>query len=81
MSVILQDKPVTRQEHLEWCKKRAMEAMTDGNMAAGWASFLQDMDQHPETKNHVFLETGSIMVFGGQISTLEEMKKHINGFG
>lgn len=81
MSVILHDKPVTRQEHLEWCKKRAMEAMTDGNIASGWASFLQDMADHPETKDHISLRMGNEMVFGGQINTLEEMKKYINGFG
>lgn len=80
MSVILNEKSKTRVEHLAWCKKRAMEAMTDGNMAAGWASFVQDMAEHPETQDHVFLEKGTLMVFGGQISTLEEMKKYINDF-
>lgn len=80
MSEAVNGNSLSRKDHLEWCKKRAKEAMQGGNYAAGWASFVQDMAEHPETRDHVFLATGNQLVFGGKITSVSEMEKHIDGY-
>ena len=42
---------MTRQEHLEWCKKRAMEYVERGELLNGVTSMMSDLDKHPETKD------------------------------
>jgi hypothetical protein len=39
----------TREEHLAWCKKRALEYLPDAPTEA-FTSFASDMRKHPETK-------------------------------
>ncbi len=47
---------MTRQEHLDWCKKRALEYLDRGNVMEAIASMMSDMEKHPETKsNNPFL--------------------------
>jgi hypothetical protein len=41
---------MTRDEHLEWCKKRALEYLDRGDIQNAVTSMLYDMDKHPETK-------------------------------
>jgi hypothetical protein len=71
---------MNRQEHLDWCKQRALEYVTLGNLPAAWTSFTSDMGKHEETRNHSALELGSIMLFGGQLNTQAKMCEFINGF-
>lgn len=40
---------MTRSEHLQWCKDRALELINKGHIAEGMASFTSDMGKHPET--------------------------------
>lgn len=40
----------TAEEHLAWCKKRALEYLDAGELANAFTSMLSDMDKHPETK-------------------------------
>ena len=70
-----------RAEHLQWCKDRAIEILdTDGDIAQAYASFGSDMSKHPETQNHGAIQLGVMMMFDGQLNTIEEMRKFINGF-
>jgi hypothetical protein len=41
---------MTREEHLEWCKKRAMEYVETGDTQQAVASMLSDLGKHPGTK-------------------------------
>lgn len=41
---------VTRDEHLKWCKDRAMEYVRRGELLEGVTSMMSDMDKNPETK-------------------------------
>lgn len=70
----------TRSEHLQWCKDRAMEYIKAGNAAQAMASMMSDLDKHPETKNHVAIQLGAMMMFGGMLSDLRETERFIQGF-
>ncbi len=41
---------MTREKHLEWCKKRAREYLDQGDVANGIRSMLSDLNKHDETK-------------------------------
>ena len=71
---------VTREEHLEYCKKRALEYLDVGDIAQAGASFGSDMSKHPETRDHSALPLMFKMQFSGLLNTVEEMRKFINGF-
>jgi len=72
---------MTRAEHLQWSKDRAIEILDkEDDVAQAYASFASDMSKHEETQNHSALQLGVMMMFGGQLSTIEEMRKFINGF-
>jgi hypothetical protein len=70
----------TRQEHLEWCKKRALEYVEQGDVNNAYASMCSDLEKHPETKGHGAIQLEMMMLMSGQLSTNEAMKKFINGF-
>lgn len=41
---------MTREEHLSWCKARAMKYVAAGDYQNAVTSMLSDMDKHEETK-------------------------------
>jgi len=69
-----------RQEHLEWCKKRALEYVDIGDTSQAFASMLSDLRKHPETENHPAMKMGAQMIFAGLLTTPQEMRVFINGF-
>ena len=72
---------MTRAEHLQWCKDRALEILDrNGDIGEAYASFCGDMAKHPETQNHSAIGLGLIMMMSGFNNTIEEMRKFINGF-
>jgi hypothetical protein len=71
---------MTRSEHLQWCKNRALEYCDSGDLPQAWASMASDMRKHEETRNHSAIELGTMMMLGGHLNTAEEMRKFINGF-
>ena len=42
----------TREEHLEWAKKRAMEYLDQGDLQNAVVSMGSDLSKHPETTIH-----------------------------
>ena len=72
---------MTRAEHLQWCKDRAIEILdTKGDVGEAYASFCSDMSKHPETENHLAIQLGMMLLLGGHNQSVGEMKKFINGF-
>lgn len=71
---------MTREEHLAWCKQRALEYVDSGDTTNAWASMASDLSKHPETENHAAIQLGMMMLMGGQLATTAEMRKFINGF-
>lgn len=41
---------MTRQEHLDWCKKRAHEYLARRDVASAVGSMLSDLNKHEETR-------------------------------
>ena len=71
---------MTRQEHLDWAKRRALEYVDRGDLDEAFASMLSDLRKHPELENHAGATLGVMLHFGGQLSTREDMRKFIEGF-
>ena len=70
---------MTRQEHLDWCKKRAHEYLNRGDIANAVTSMLSDMNKHPETE----LKTPTLSMLGMlaiQSGDRNEARRFIDGF-
>jgi len=71
---------MTRTEHLQWCKDRAIEYVDAGDLNQAYTSMASDLGKHPETSHHTGIELGFMLMFAGQLSTPGEMRKFILGF-
>lgn len=71
---------MTRSEHIEWCKQRALEYVDMDDMGQAWASMASDLGKHPETANHSAIELGMMMLMAGHLSSQDKMRKFILGF-
>ena len=43
---------MTRDEHLAWCKRRALEYLDRSDVTNAVTSMLSDLEKHSETKNN-----------------------------
>lgn len=70
---------MTRQEHLEWCKKRALEYLDKGDVTNAVASMMSDLSKHPETetKNPFLNQLGLMAAASGDV---REARRFITGF-
>ena len=71
---------MTREEHLDWCKRRAIEYCDAGDPKQAFTSMCSDLRTHPELERHSAMELGMMLLMGGHLSTVEEMRKFILGF-
>lgn len=71
---------MTRQSHLEWCKKRALEYVDVDDLNGAYASMISDLSKHSETEKHVGRELGMTLLMNGKLNTAEEMRNFIEGF-
>ncbi len=71
---------MNRSEHLEFCKKRALEYVDAGDIQQAFSSMASDLDKHDETRGHAGALLGCQMLLAGQLETPGEMRKFINGF-
>ena len=71
---------MTRNEHLDWCKKRALEYIDSGDLNEAYASMASDLGKHPETEGHIAIGLGLQMLMAGHLSTDDKMRKFILGF-
>lgn len=69
-----------REEHLQWCKDRALEYVEQNDLTQAFNSFMSDMGKHNETSDHIALPLGIMLLVGSKLSTQHEMKDWINGF-
>lgn len=70
---------MTRDEHLAWAKKRALEYV-DRDPAGAMASMVSDLRKHPELANHSAIEIGGMMMLSGFLSSPHEARRFIEGF-
>ena len=71
---------MTRAEHLAWAKERALEYVDAGDLNNAFASMCSDLRKHPDTKDHVGAGLGMMLLLGGRLSTVREMREFIDGF-
>lgn len=73
---------MTRAEHLQWAKTRALEYVTAGDLSQAFASFAADLGKHQELDGARKLnaEMGIALLAAGLLSTPSKMREWINGF-
>ena len=72
---------MTRDEHLAWAKKRALEYLDAGDVREGFTSMLSDLKKHDELKDHKGGEIGVMfMMLPGWIDNPVEVRRWIVGF-
>lgn len=54
----------TREEHLKWCKDRALRYLEDGDLTNAVASMGSDLSKHSET--HQLVSNPYLMLLGMQ---------------
>mgnify|MGYP001582552379 FL=1 len=72
---------MTREEHLQLCKNRAMEYVKVGDLNQAVTSMLSDLSKHPETEassQGVCAQLGIFELMHGP--TTEKIKRFIEGF-
>ena len=70
----------SRAEHLEFCKKRALEYVDAGDTQQALASMTSDLGKHEGTRDHPAAGLGLQMMMIGSLDTPAEMRKWIEGF-
>lgn len=70
----------TREEHLNWCKQRALEYVEKGEIADAFMSMVSDLGKHEETKGHIAIQLGGMLLATNNLSTAYQMKNFIEGF-
>jgi len=72
---------MTRQKHLAWCKKRAMEYVDAGDYHSAVTSMLSDLGKHPETEassSGLLAQLGMMELMRGP--TRDSITRYIQGF-
>lgn len=70
---------MTRKEHVEWSKKRALELCDKNQPLIALSSVFSDLTKHEETKKHACIELGSMLMIAGHLSTLDDVRNFIEG--
>jgi hypothetical protein len=71
---------MNRNEHLDWCKKRAIAYIDAGDLNGAFTSMISDLGKHSETASHAGIELGAGMLFSGIMLTEDLMRKYIEDF-
>lgn len=71
---------MTREEHLQWCKNRALEYVDANDLNNALTSMLSDLSKHSETRDHPAMQLSIMLKMNGHLDTPYEMQEFINGF-
>jgi len=71
---------MTRAEHMEFCKKRALEYIKYNDLDGAFQSMMSDLIKHDETRTHPGMMMGMQLKMGGMLNTSAQMKKFIEDF-
>lgn len=70
----------TREQHLAWCKERALAYRDRGDTMNALTSMFSDLDKHKETAGHIGIALGLQMMVAGLIEDPPEARRFIEGF-
>lgn len=72
---------MTREEHLLWAKKRALEYWVRGDYMQAVTSLMSDLSKHEELKNHTGLKIGTMWFLAPAMHQDRDfVKRFIDGF-
>ena len=71
---------MNREEHLKWCKDRAMEYVKHGDLQNAVTSMLSDMGKHEDTRDHPALQLMAMLMSTGHLENRKEVEDFILGF-
>ena len=71
---------MTRAEHLQWAKDRALQYADAGDLSGAVASITSDLNKHPDTAGHAGSELMMMLALGGHMNTPAEIRNFIEGF-
>lgn len=71
---------MTRSEHLQWCKERALKYLEEGDITGAFSSMMSDIRKHSDTDSHYGIQIGMMLMMAGKLSSIGAMEKFINGF-
>lgn len=72
---------MTGDEHMDWCKRRALEYLDAGDSRQAFTSMMSDLQKHEETRNHIGCQIGAgFMLLPGWIDNIPEVRRWIVGF-
>jgi len=69
---------MTRDEHIAWCKQRALEYLDIGDTHNAVASMLSNLTKHDETREVVFGPLATVCIMAA--SNPAETRRFIEGF-
>jgi hypothetical protein len=67
----------TKEDHIAWMKKRAIELVQANNLVGALNSISSDLQKHPQTIGHPAVELGTQLYISGNLETPEKMIKFI----
>jgi len=70
---------MTRAEHLQWAKARALEYVEAGDLPGACASFFSDLNKHPEIDPSAAQVVYGIEVLTGGMNTPGKVRHFIEG--
>lgn len=65
---------------MEWCKKRALEYVDQGDARNAVTSMLSDLGKHDDTRDHLGITLGMGLLMSGNLNSLPEVRNWIVGF-
>lgn len=73
---------MTRDEHLQWAKTRALEYLDAGDLQQAFTSLTSDLGKHDELAGALEIqrELGWPQYFAGHLNTPARMRDWIEGF-
>jgi len=69
---------MTRQEHLDCAKKRALEYCDRGELQHALDSLISDVGKHPEMRDFSWAESAIAKWMEGRLDTQKKMREFIN---
>ena len=73
---------MTRDEHLEWSKKRALAYLDapQPDVMNALTSMMSDVSKHPEMTNHPGIQLCVGLMMIGNLRTVAEARRFIEGY-
>lgn len=76
----MSEENTTRDEHLDWCKSRALAYVDGGDLRQAFASMASDLAKHSATAGHSGIVLGFGLMFHGHLDTPALMREFIEYF-